>query len=67
MIVEDEQHNAGDTNFHDIGDVAVPYNNTPDREAFVAAHHRLRDQNTHYQLQSDLVEHHGMRRGSQQQ
>jgi hypothetical protein len=67
MIVEDEQHNAGDTDFHDIGDVAVPYNNTPDRAAFVAAHHMLRDANTHYQLQSDLIEHHWMRWGSQQQ
>jgi hypothetical protein len=67
MIVEDEQHNAGDTDFHNIGDVAVPYNNNPEREAFVAAHHRLHDRNTHYQLQSDLIEHHWMRRGSQQQ
>jgi hypothetical protein len=67
MIVEDEQHNAGDTDFHDIGDLAIPYNNNPDREAFVAAHHRLHDQNTHYQLQFDLIEHHWMRRGSQQQ
>jgi hypothetical protein len=67
MIVEDEQHNAGDTNFHDIEDVVVPYNNNPDREAFVVAHHRLHDRNTHYQLQFDLIEHHWMRRGSQQQ
>jgi hypothetical protein len=67
MIVEDEQHHAADTDFYDIGDVAVPYNNTPDRAAFVAAHHRLRDETTHYQLQSDLIEHHWMRRGSQQQ
>jgi hypothetical protein len=67
MIVEDEQHNASDTDFHDTGDVAVPYNNNPDREAFVAAQHRLRDPDKHYQLQSDLIEHHWMRRGAQQQ
>lgn len=67
MIVEDEQHNADNTDFSDIGDVVLPYNNNPDPDALVAAHHRLHDRNRHYQLQSDLIEHQWMRRGSQQQ
>ncbi|XP_012703554.1 uncharacterized protein LOC101781176 [Setaria italica] len=57
MIVEDEQDNARDTDFLNIGELAVQYRNNPDREAFVATHHRLHDQNTHFQLQYDLIEH----------
>nr|XP_034594733.1 uncharacterized protein LOC117856488 [Setaria viridis] len=63
MIVEDEQDNARDTDFLNIGELAVRYRNNPDREAFVAAHHRLHDQNTHFQLQYDLIEHQWMRLG----
>jgi len=47
MIVEDEQDGAHNTDFLNIGHLAVPYSNNPDREAFVAAHHRLHDQDTH--------------------
>jgi hypothetical protein len=64
MIVEDEQDNAHITNFLDIGELVVPYHNNPDREAFVAAHYRLHDQNMRFQLQYDLIEHQWMRLGS---
>jgi len=47
MIVEDEQDGAHNTDFLNVGHLAVPYCNNPDREAFVAAHHRLHDQDTH--------------------
>lgn len=64
MIVEDEQNNAYNTDFLNIGQLAVPYQNNPDREAFVAAHRRLHDQTTHFQLQRDLIEHQWNRLGS---
>ncbi|TVU33332.1 hypothetical protein EJB05_25142, partial [Eragrostis curvula] len=66
MIVEDEQGHAHNTNFTSIGPLAVPHSNHPDRQAFVAAHHRLHDRNTHNQLRQDLIENHWMRRGSRQ-
>jgi len=61
MIVDDEQDNAHNTDFLDIKELAVPYRNNPNREAFVATHHRLNDQNRHFQLQYDLMEHRWMR------
>ena len=64
MIVEDEQENAHNTDFLDIGQLAVPYPNNPDRQAFVAASHRLHDRTMHFQLQSDLIEHQWFRLGS---
>lgn len=67
MIVEDEQDNARDTDFLNIGELVVRYRNNPDREAFFAAHHRLHDQNMHFQLQYDLIEHQWMRLGSHHQ
>jgi len=67
MVVEDEGAHARNVDFLNIGQLVVPYSNNPDREAFVAAHHRLHDRNTHYQLQYDLIEHQWMRLGSAQQ
>ena len=43
MVVEDEGAHARNVDFLNIGQLAVPYNNNPNREAFVAAHHRLHD------------------------
>ena len=67
MVVEDEGAHACNVDFLNIVQLAVPYSNNPDREAFVAAHHRLHDRNTHYQLQYDLIKHQCMRLGYAQQ
>jgi hypothetical protein len=67
MIVEDEQHGAANTDFSRVGDLVEPYRRSEDRDAFVAAHHKLKDQSMHFQLQRDLIEHHWNRLGAQQQ
>ena len=64
MTMEDEQELAHNIDFLHIGQLAVAYPNNPDREAFVAAHHRLHDRSTHFQLQYDLIEHQWIRLGS---
>ena len=65
MIVEDEKSEAINTNFDNIGRQVNPLGgNIAEREAFVAAHHKLRDQARHIQLQKDLIEHNWMRYGS---
>ena len=51
MIVEDEKSEAINTNFDNIGRQVNPSGgNVVEREAFVAAHHKLRDQARHIQL-----------------
>ena len=65
MIVEDEKSEAINTNFDNIGRQVNPSGgNVVEREAFVAAHHKLCDQARHIQLQKDLIEHNWMRYGS---
>ncbi|TVU25793.1 hypothetical protein EJB05_28302 [Eragrostis curvula] len=65
MIVEDEKDEATNTNFDNIGTLANPsLGSNTEREAFVAAHHKLRDQAVHHQLQRDLIEHNWTRYGS---
>jgi hypothetical protein len=64
MIVEDEQHGAANTDFSRVGDLVEPYRRSEDRDAFVAAHHKLKDQPMHFQLQRDLIEHHWNRLGA---
>ena len=65
MIVEDEKSEAINTNFDNIGRQVNPLGgNIAEQEAFVAAHHKLRDQARHIQLQKDLIEHNWMRYGS---
>ncbi|CAN6351784.1 unnamed protein product [Urochloa humidicola] len=64
MIVEDENSDAINTNFLNIGTQVVPRNgDVQERSAFVAAH-KLRDRDLHIQLQKDLIEHNWMRYGS---
>ncbi|WVZ50925.1 hypothetical protein U9M48_002130 [Paspalum notatum var. saurae] len=65
MIVEDEKSGAANTNFSDIGTLADPSRGSlVEREAFIAANHKLRNRALHFQLQSDLIEHNWMRYGS---
>ncbi|TVU40000.1 hypothetical protein EJB05_13445 [Eragrostis curvula] len=65
MIVEDKKDEATNTNFDNIGTLANPsLGSDAEREAFVAAHHKLRDQAVHRQLQRDLIEHNWMRYAS---
>ena len=65
MIVEDEKSEAINTNFDNIGRQVNPLGgNIAEQEAFVAAHHKLRDLARHIQLQKDLIEHNWMRYGS---
>jgi hypothetical protein len=65
MIVEDEKAEATDTNFDDIGIKVTPsQGNVPERNAFIEAHHKLRDPAMHSRLQQDLIEHNWNRFGS---
>ncbi|CAO2189305.1 unnamed protein product [Urochloa humidicola] len=65
MIVEDEKSEATNTNFSNIGKQVKPSSgNVPERLAFVAAHHKLRDRDLYIQLQKDLIEHNWIRYGS---
>lgn len=64
MIVEDEGAHAGNTAFSDIGYIAPVYQNNPDRQSFVDAHHKLKNRNAHFQLQHDIIEHQWMLLGS---
>ncbi|KAK1587792.1 hypothetical protein Q3G72_016851 [Acer saccharum] len=56
--VEDDDHI--DFNY-DVADetptVSVSHEHTPELHEFIQNHHRIRDRQTHSQLQSDLVEH----------
>jgi hypothetical protein len=48
------------TNFDNIGtqiNPTVAMLNVTEREAFVNAHHKIRNRDLHYQLQSDLIKH----------
>jgi hypothetical protein len=50
-------------NFDNIGtqiNQVVARLNITEREAFVNAHHKIRNRDLHYQLQSDLIEHNWM-------
>jgi hypothetical protein len=63
MIVEDEGPGARNTSFDRVGQLAVPYRNTQERNEFIQAHHRLRNRTAHDQLQYDLIEHQWARLG----
>jgi hypothetical protein len=65
MIVEDERSEAINVNFDSIGTRVDPSRgDLSEREAFVAAHHKLHDKALHLQFQRDLIEHNWMRYGS---
>jgi len=65
MIIEDEGRGANNINFDRVGELAVPYTNSVDREQFIQRHHKLRNVAAHRQLQYDLIEHQWARLGSQ--
>jgi hypothetical protein len=65
MIVEDEGSGALDTNFDEPGEHADPRTGIlAERDAFVRAHHKLRNREVHSQLQADLIEYQWTRFGS---
>jgi hypothetical protein len=61
MIVEAERGPmVTNTNFDNIGtqiNLAEARLNVTEREAFINAHHKIRNRDLHYQLESDLIEH----------
>ncbi|XP_008680649.2 uncharacterized protein [Zea mays] len=58
MIVEDEGEVDPDGRFQDGGDNAQPsHDQHPDLDEFIETHRKIRDKETHHQLQQDLVEH----------
>ncbi|XP_028110415.1 uncharacterized protein LOC114308915 [Camellia sinensis] len=62
MIVEDERdvNEAEDYDYEQIDEnphVSVSHDHTTELMEFIRRHHRIRDRETHSQLQSDLVEH----------
>jgi hypothetical protein len=68
MIVEDERGGpmVTNTNFDNIGtqiNPPVARLNVTEREAFVNAHHKIRNRDLHYQFQIDLIKHNWMRHG----
>jgi hypothetical protein len=68
MIVEDERGGpmVTNTNFDNIDtqiNPTVVRLNVTEREAFVNAHHKIRNRDLHYQLQSDLIKHNWIRHG----
>jgi hypothetical protein len=65
MIIEDEGDRATNTIFENPGQhVDLSTGNLEDRHAFVQAHHRLRDRDVHFRLQSDLIVHNWNLHGS---
>jgi hypothetical protein len=54
------------TNFGNIGtqiNPTVARLNVTEREAFVNAHHKIRNRDLHYQFQRDFIKHNWMRHG----
>ena len=58
MIIKDEGEVDTEERFESGGDNVTPsHEPTPDLEEFIKAHKKIRDNETHNQLQEDLVEH----------
>jgi len=58
MIIKDEGELDTEEHFESGGDNVTPsHEPTPDLEEFIKAHKKIRDNETHNQLQEDLVEH----------
>jgi len=63
MIIEDERDYNGvaDLNYDPLDHtppIEVTHKRTTDLVEFIGCHHRIRDRETHSQLQADLIEHH---------
>ncbi|XP_008668743.1 uncharacterized protein [Zea mays] len=58
MIVEDEEEIDPDERFQDGGQNVQPsHDHHQDLDEFIEVHRKIRDKETHHQLQEDLVEH----------
>jgi hypothetical protein len=58
MVVEDEREREDDFRYEYMGDkVKVSHNEAPELDAFIENYKKIMDNETHTQLQADLVEH----------
>jgi hypothetical protein len=58
MIVEDERDEEVDFIYDQMGEnVTVSHADAPEHDAFIANYQKIKDNETHTQLQADLVEH----------
>jgi hypothetical protein len=58
MIVEDESEEGNDFNYDEMREkVTVSHDDAPEIEAFIANYRKIKDNETHTQLQEDLIEH----------
>jgi hypothetical protein len=58
MIVEDESEENNDFNYDQMGErVIVSHDDAPELDAFITNYHKIKDKETHTQLQEDLIEH----------
>jgi hypothetical protein len=58
MIVEDESEEDNDFNYDKMREkVTVSHDDAPEIEAFIANYRKIKDNETHTQLQEDLIEH----------
>jgi hypothetical protein len=58
MIVEDERDEYDDFIYDQMGEkVTISHDDAPKLDVFIANYQKIKDNDTHTQLQSDLVEH----------
>jgi hypothetical protein len=58
MIVEDEGDEEHDFIYDEMGErVIVSHVDAPELDIFIANYHKIKNNETHIQLQADLVEH----------
>jgi hypothetical protein len=58
MIVEDEGVDKKDFIYDDVGEkVTVSHDATPEFDAFMQNYKKIKDKETHTQLQADLIDH----------
>jgi len=58
MIVEDEGVDEKDFIYDDVGEkMIVSHDATPEFDAFMQNYKKIKDKETHTQLQADLIEH----------
>jgi hypothetical protein len=58
MIVKDEQDEEGNFIYNYMGEqVTVSHDDAHELDAFIANYQKIKDNETHTQLQADLVEH----------
>jgi hypothetical protein len=57
MIVEDEFDEEDDVNYDYMGEKVIVSHDAPELKAFIANYRKIKDNETHTQLQEDLIEH----------